>query len=138
MLQAVEEIKLKVCSICKTEKTLDNFGFSKGGRYQRRAMCKPCYNDANRHWNRKRLYNISKNEYEELLLKYNNVCAICKQPAPKNQSLCVDHDHSEEKITGKIKIRGLLCKACNRALGKFNDDPYIVEKAIKYLERNHV
>ena len=57
-----------------------------------------------------------------------NSCAICGAK-PKGRRLAVDHDHK----TGKI--RGLLCMPCNTALGKFRDDPKLLRKAIKYLEK---
>jgi hypothetical protein len=40
----------------------------------------------------------------------------------------IDHDHK----TGKV--RGLLCRPCNLALGLVNDDPAILEEMIKYLK----
>jgi hypothetical protein len=41
--------------------------------------------------------------------------------------LAIDHDH----VTGDI--RGLLCHACNVALGLLNDDPELLEAAAGYL-----
>jgi len=70
--------------------------------------------------------------FSELLLKQNNVCAICSNPetSKRYRSLSVDHDHS----TGKI--RGLLCSNCNRALGLLKDDILVLKKAIDYLNEN--
>jgi hypothetical protein len=42
--------------------------------------------------------------------------------------LSVDHNHA----TGEI--RGLLCQACNHAIGKFKDKPELCRKAADYLE----
>lgn len=54
-------------------------------------------------------------------------CAICgKVPSKK---LDVDHCHK----TGKF--RGMLCKGCNTALGKFKDSPDLLNRAIDYLKR---
>lgn len=39
----------------------------------------------------------------------------------------IDHCHK----TGKI--RGILCSRCNTALGGFNDDIKLLDKAINYL-----
>lgn len=72
-------------------------------------------------------YGISLAEYEELLKQQNNVCKICKQECKSGRKLSVDHSHTTEKV------RGLLCLNCNRAIGNFNDDVVLLQKAIKYL-----
>jgi hypothetical protein len=80
-----------------------------------------------------RRYGITLEQYNELLIQQNGVCAICLQPEiTKHQSgmskiLAVDHDHD----TGEI--RGLLCNYCNTSLGGFRDDPTILELAKQYL-----
>lgn len=82
----------------------------------------------------KKKYGISLEQFEQLLLKQNSVCAICKEPETKLEwrskrplPLSVDHCHE----TGKI--RGLLCADCNRALGMFRDSPEVLLSAIKYV-----
>lgn len=72
--------------------------------------------------------------YQEMLREQNGVCAICHQPekhrdglSGKPKDLAVDHDHA----TGAV--RALLCSACNTALGLFNDDPKLLDKAKSYL-----
>lgn len=57
----------------------------------------------------------------------NGVCAICLKP-PTVKALCVDHSHD----TGTV--RGLLCDKCNQGLGRFDDDPTMLEAAIQYLK----
>lgn len=83
----------------------------------------------------KRIHKISLEQYNDLLIKQNYVCAICKNKEVridsrlgKTSALSVDHCH----VTGKI--RGLLCFACNVAIGKFKDDISVLQNAIKYLE----
>ncbi len=78
----------------------------------------------------KRMFNITLEEYNAMLDKQNNVCAICgcEETYYRNKVLCVDHCHN----TGKI--RGLLCNNCNRALGLFKESKEILSNSIKYLE----
>ncbi len=70
-------------------------------------------------------YGISLLEYELRLALQNGVCAICKKK-PKGL-LSVDHCH----LTGKV--RGLLCKKCNSALGFYEDDPNLAQAGADYL-----
>lgn len=79
-------------------------------------------------------YNITPEQYAELFCIQKGQCAICNRPETainintnKVQKLAVDHCHK----TGKV--RGLLCRDCNRGIGKFQDDPVRLQNAIKYL-----
>ncbi len=79
----------------------------------------------------KRMYNITLNQYEEMLKKQEGRCMICggTEMNYKNKVLCVDHNH----ITGQV--RGLLCGLCNSGLGKFKEDKQLLNNAIKYIEK---
>ena len=75
-------------------------------------------------------------EYNRLLLKQDNCCAICgcKNTSkiikhPKVYPLLVDHNHRTNKV------RGLLCGQCNTMLGMAKDNPKILNNAIAYLKR---
>ena len=54
-------------------------------------------------------------------------CAICGAVSGR---LFVDHCHT----TGNV--RGLLCVACNNALGQFRDSVSALRRAIDYLEQS--
>lgn len=79
----------------------------------------------------KRSYGLDFSKYNMMLENQNGVCAICSSLPPKHhkQRLNIDHCHS----TGRV--RGLLCDACNRALGLMKDSPDLMLKAISYLAR---
>lgn len=74
---------------------------------------------------RKRIYGITPDKYQEMLLSQDNACAICKQKFSKTP--CIDHCHATNMV------RGLLCNPCNRALGLFQDDLINLANAITYL-----
>jgi len=83
----------------------------------------------------KRKFDLSLEEYEELLCKQNGACAICECPETATRGgvvrkLAVDHCHD----TGKV--RGLLCSNCNTGIGKLKDRASLVLKAYKYLEKH--
>jgi hypothetical protein len=68
-------------------------------------------------------YGITSKDFETMLEKQNGACAVCK----KKKKLCVDHDHE----TGKV--RGLLCRACNTAIGNLGDSHEGLLNAAQYL-----
>jgi hypothetical protein len=71
----------------------------------------------------RRKFNLTIEQYEEMLNKQHGVCLICGKP-PKDRRLAVDHDHK----TGKI--RGLLCGICNRHLGWVENN---IMNTLKYI-----
>ncbi len=85
----------------------------------------------------KRKYGISMEDYYRILDKQGGGCALCGSKTSKSRgykrisdaAFCVDHCHS----TGKI--RGLLCTACNRAIGLIKDNHVTAKKMANYLRR---
>jgi len=79
-------------------------------------------------------YQITANEYREILRSQGGGCAICHRVT---EVVCVDHDHSccpeRKRSCGKC-VRGLLCPDCNGALGLMADDPQRLRNAADYLE----
>jgi len=91
-----------------------------------RAVGKPWYKE---YLLRKRLkrYGLTKEQYVELLVLQNFRCKICLKKA---DNLRIDHDHESGKV------RGLLCNACNLALGLFRDNTQVLNDAKKYISES--
>jgi len=148
---------MKCCKICKTEKPLSEYslvskaGSITKGKYVRRkdtycTLCKKCKSEQNLRKQRNRtkeqkqrvgdlhkwrqlmrLYGLTKERYNAMLVEQNNMCKICGgalEPA------CVDHDHT----TGKV--RHLLCNPCNMSLGLVKEDTKILNNMISYINDN--
>lgn len=92
-----------------------------------------------------RRYGITFDEVEQLLSDQGGACGICRKPwayckpakraRDKNlfiHHLCIDHDHRRNTV------RGLLCNACNTAIGLFEEDFDRFEAAVAYLRRTGV
>ena len=71
--------------------------------------------------------------YDALLLQQGGKCAVCGRKPGKTR-LAVDHDHEIERKTGRIVVRGLLCRRCNRGMGAFEWDDQVIARAITYLQ----
>jgi hypothetical protein len=89
-------------------------------RRVRRAL-EPDYRDGER----ARRYGLSLADYRALQAGQGNACAICRKVT---RALCIDHCH----VTGRV--RGLLCRSCNSALGFYADDPRLLRAALAYLQ----
>ena len=82
-------------------------------------------------------YNINKDIYYFLYKKNNGNCHICNNPETsidkrtnKVYSLSIDHCHKNNNV------RGLLCSACNTAIGLLKDNVNILNNAIEYLNKD--
>jgi len=79
----------------------------------------------------KKRYGIGLNEYYCMLKEQNECCYICGTHETNNGSrLAIDHDH----ISGKI--RKLLCRQCNTALGNVKENVEVLKKMINYIEEH--
>jgi hypothetical protein len=147
-------ITMKVCSLCRTSLPLSEF-------YQRssqngpglRAECKACcgrrskkhYEQNREHYKQyasrrnrmrpderrsihlKRMYGITNTIYEAMYEAQDGRCGICSEP---HRRLVVDHDHDSGRV------RGLLCRKCNAAIGQLKDNPVLLRRALSWLEDN--
>lgn len=88
------------------------------------------------HYDLKRNFRMTLEEYNQLLVSQDGRCRICRKE-PADVRLGVDHDHA--CCAGKFAcgecIRGLLCTQCNASLGVFHT-PELLEAALKYLSHD--
>ena len=121
----------RVCRVCHKKKNLID------GYYRTRKNvnllssysyeCKEC---TVKRITKSRKKGILFSEYNDLVIRQNNQCAVCKtlQGGRKHNSLRVDRN----KETGEV--RGLVCKSCSIILGEAGDNIHILNKMIEYLE----
>lgn len=78
-------------------------------------------------------YGVTVKQVEALRDAQHGCCKICGTHDP--DGLFVDHDHSHcSSETGCPDcVRGLLCRACNSAIGQFRDDPQLMMVAAEYV-----
>jgi hypothetical protein len=90
-----------------------------------------------------RRYGVRLEQLDSLLREQNDSCAIChkhccscvrakktRHEAIYLHHLCIDHDH------GTQRVRGLLCNACNIAIGLFEENETRFANAVLYLRRH--
>jgi hypothetical protein len=154
-------METKECNLCGCTKELSEFRKDKRLKTGRSSVCSMCGSQISSFWRivypekhaarqeryRKRYpnkykdtqlrhkYNISLDQFNEMLLEQNNKCAICEEEFTELPH--VDHDHS--CCSGKYScgkcVRSLLCYTCNNGLGCFKDDTIKLKRAIEYLEK---
>lgn len=72
-------------------------------------------------------YGMTWEEYRVRLEAQQGRCLICQDELVGTPY--VDHCHA------RGHVRGLLCRGCNSGLGMFRDNPDVLRRAIKYLQR---
>jgi hypothetical protein len=140
-------IVTKICTKCKEEKNLSEFKNRRGEqKHLLHSWCKSCEYKAAQEWRKvnpekvrvyrakdpwtfkKRLARrrITEEQFWSMYESQDGKCAICLQDiAPENSA--IDHNHT----TGKI--RGILCKSCNRGIGLLKDSHEVLSRASDYL-----
>lgn len=131
----------KKCGKCGKEKLFDEFSKDKRGKYGLINACKECERNRFMEWrakqtltgekHRQRIWKLKKfgmslPEYDYYVSIQDGKCAIC-HCSDETGELCVDHDHATDKI------RGMLCKKCNLAIGHLKDSPVNALSAARYL-----
>lgn len=113
------------CRQCKRPKAPEHF-YRQADGYTH-VVCKLCRKEQYH----LRQYRLTKEEYKQFLELQDNKCGICRKEFVEfERPAFVDHDHKT------LKVRGLLCSNCNAGIGLLEDNPKILEAAIKYLEKN--
>lgn len=79
-----------------------------------------------------KLYGLTQADWDALVRKQRDRCAICQtdRPGGRGERWHIDHDH----VTGQV--RGLLCHRCNMGVGFFLDDPEIIKAAARYVTKH--
>ena len=124
---------MKQCYDCKQLLPTSNFfqyrGSAKTNQYH--SLCNVCKKERFKHYQktigRFKRYGITKEIYEQMYNAQSGKCYICGIDGVK---LHIDHNHT----TGKV--RSLLCKECNMALGLLKENVDTLNNMIEYLEKD--
>lgn len=127
----------KKCTYCLETKELSDFYKSSGNNKGIKPFCKGCsrkakhkqrHKDIGKTREKERLahrrnkeqrqnfyrhkhYGLTVQQWESMVVRQGNACAICRGTARNGRPLCVDHNHK----TGAV--RDLLCERCNLIVG---------------------
>jgi hypothetical protein len=132
---------MKICGWCKEAKPADEFRKDKRRRDGRRNECRDCRRTYDRNWKRRNSdtgrayklmakYGMTLEEFYARIEAQDGICPICGGEFDETVTTlvpCVDHDHK----TGKV--RGILHRSCNSAIGLLGDDPDACLLAAVYL-----
>ncbi|MFE5290330.1 endonuclease VII domain-containing protein [Nocardia sp. NPDC056611] len=133
---------LSTCSRCSRHLPFDQFQKRAERKSGVRSICRDCSASewatrSPEYKTRLQLakYGISWEQYQQMIADCDNRCAICGNHETELiygelKALAIDHCHT----TGQV--RGLLCQACNQALGHMEDDPDRLIAAAEYLEKH--
>lgn len=138
---------MKTCTKCQKTQPLSNFS-SRGGsqKHLLRSYCNSCKFNSHKNWvmenpdkvkeyrerdpwtlvRRCKRHGITPQQFIDMYHSQGCKCAICSVDIDI-VDCAIDHNHATKKV------RGVLCKPCNRALGLFKDSPKILKNAMNYL-----
>src|SRR6202000_1330586 len=77
----------------------------------------------------KKKYGLTREMWDAMFEAQGGLCALCRKRSTGRGNGRMDVDHCHD--TGRV--RGLLCRHCNIALGVLGDSPEKIEKVMDYL-----
>lgn len=80
-------------------------------------------------YNLKSRYGITLQDKLEMIRLQDNRCASCGEEFSNYYDAHLDHDHVTDKV------RGILCKRCNLALGFAREDIGVLQGLINYINK---
>lgn len=124
----------KKCRLCLSYKSIDSFVIAPRNKCGYTGTCRQCAKEKQiQRGDYLKKYGLTVLDYKSLLLLQNNACVICgiELDTIEGQRGHIDHDHNCDVM----KVRGILCHACNKILGFARDNVKILESAIFYLKK---
>lgn len=133
------------CKKCGVLKELSEFYKTTDRKSGHKTVCKECIKadplsekrkeymrNYGKNYHLKTKYNLTQDEYNQLLVKQNHKCAICgiDEKEAFRKKLYVDHCHTSGKV------RELLCHPCNAGLGLLKESIPTLANAIAYLDKH--
>lgn len=137
---------MKLCKICLIEQPVTNFTRNYQNKDKLQTRCKKCMSDykkvtrakpdqkeKSKLYGIKYKYNLSPEEYYELI---SGGCHSCGS----HDRIAVDHDHSccSGKTTCGKCIRGVLCRRCNTVEGILKNSPECLYGLVQYMEKHKI
>lgn len=115
-----------------------------------RSYCKKCQPLDTRNRKLKRRFDITLEEYDQMVEKQNDRCWICntkdkgqqnfkkKKKIIKNKNWQIDHFEIEKNGKTIKVVRGLLCTKCNTGIGQLKHSKKLLARASDYLDQRPV
>jgi hypothetical protein len=109
--EALIETGFSYCPKCNEQKEISEFNKDKHTAFGVAIYCREChktkaairykrFKSEHRNEKLKLEYNITLDEYNEMLIRQNNGCAICGKTMNGKRRMCVDHCHSTGEVRG--------------------------------------
>lgn len=120
------DYSIKKCSCCNIIFLNNLEFFNKDTKNRTRGVCKKCGAKYSKFHHIKKKYNLSLDDYNNMILNQNSKCGICNK---ETKELVIDHNHTTRVV------RELLCNNCNTGLGMFYENIDILKSVIKYITK---
>jgi len=128
-----DDFNTKICNVCSKLKSTIEFARNQNAKHNRivrRPSCKECRTVMEGH-------HISESKrtewYKRKPHKEPFECPVClkRSIAGVTCRVVLDHNHR----TGEV--RAWICDSCNTGLGRFKDNPKLLQNVIKYLTQKN-